>query len=172
MSIAFLPERYLYAFISHLIRDYENPIFNFLLAHIPNKYLNKPKIKELLSSDKRIFKENFVEINSRLIIINLEDEFIDISKSGIESIDEIKNIYFHRDRIISINASNNNISNLATFSIFPNLEDIFLNNNDISSLEGLESIPSLKYISLMGNKLKKIKVLENLNVDIAFDDYE
>lgn len=133
---------------------------------------------------------------SKVEVLNVQNSLVK-SLSGIEALIELKKISIgirilggreiirqkskledisalsHCPKLITLELSMNNISNLDGIANHPNLRFIDLSDNEIEKIEGLTNVPKVLSLNLSKNKIKEISGLDgltNLNhLDLSYN---
>ncbi|CAG9327030.1 unnamed protein product [Blepharisma stoltei] len=84
-------------------------------------------------------------------------QFLDLSNNNVKNLSSIK-----VPKILSLNLSKNEISNVSDFQGHANLKVLELRGNKISSLIGLKGMPNLQELYLAQNNINSLEGLEDL----------
>ncbi|PKP18096.1 MAG: hypothetical protein CVU05_14300 [Bacteroidetes bacterium HGW-Bacteroidetes-21] len=86
-------------------------------------------------------------------------EEFELSESGIETLDGVE----HCIHAVSIDLSNNAISDLSELWELQRLEELYLANNQISYIDALSNLLNLRIVDLSGNQIDDITPLLSLD---------
>ena len=163
----------LYYLINSNIKNDISYIITYLLENLNDKIIINKGMKEI-NSEKFTIKYIYIYILSlsKIAFNNLQN--INLTECSLDDqiIDKIQNIFI--PKLISINLSKNNLTDLQIFSsenIFNNLSDLDLSFNNIKIIDSLiiGKFPGLKYLNLSHNKISNIKCTDS---ELSFNSLE
>ncbi|UCD01216.1 MAG: leucine-rich repeat domain-containing protein [Promethearchaeota archaeon] len=142
---------FLFQIVKRISRGYRQRFVEIVLNRFRNTYrFPMVQFMEYLLNNFEDIKIEYVKYNGRIIGF-LNNEILILKKKNIRDIDSIEGIRDFSDKIIELDLSYNNISEIKGLENLKNLRKLNLRNNLITQIKGIDLLKKLEYIDLSGN---------------------